>query len=250
MSSYRKIAQLRDTNAFRQRLEELGISIPIDDELLSAETGSPLAKPAKVGSLTIGNRWCIHPMEGWDANTDGSPSELTLRRWERFGRSGAALIWGGEAAAVRADGRANPQQTMAIPENAAGIALLRETLVASHQALYGSCEGLVIGLQLTHSGRFCRPNRKDLMEPRIVYHHPILDAKFGISSDDSTVVWTDQELDDLIGHYVQAARIAHAAGYDFVDVKACHGYLLHEFLTAHQRPGPYGGDLAGRAHFL
>ena len=86
--------------------------------------GSPLAQPMQVAGFTVGNRWCIHPMEGWDANRDGSPTEHTLRRWQNFGRSGAKLIWGGEAAAVRPDGRANPNQTLATESNRAGLAAL------------------------------------------------------------------------------------------------------------------------------
>ena len=62
---------------------------------------SMLDDTLQLGPLRTGNRWCIHPMEGWDANRDGSPSELTLRRWRNFGLSGAKLIWGGEAVAVR-----------------------------------------------------------------------------------------------------------------------------------------------------
>src|SRR5207245_7565916 len=106
------------------RLAELGLDLPVDDAILTAEQGSPLAKPLQIGPINVGNRWCIHPMEGWDANRDGSPSELTLRRWKNFGRSGAKLIWGGEAAAVRPDGRANPNQTLATPKNRAGLAAL------------------------------------------------------------------------------------------------------------------------------
>jgi 2,4-dienoyl-CoA reductase-like NADH-dependent reductase (Old Yellow Enzyme family) len=44
--------------------------------------------------------------------------------------------------------------------------------------------------------------------------------------------------------------LARQAGFDFVDVKHCHGYLLHELLTSHDRPGRYGGDLPGRTRFL
>lgn len=250
MTAYRKIAQIKDTASLRQRLDELGISLPIDDQVLTAEQGSVLAQPAEVGGLRIGNRWCIHPMEGWDANTDGSPTDLTLRRWERFGQSGAALIWGGEAAAVRPDGRANPNQTMAIASNAAGVELLRTTLEQAHRQTFGGTAGLVVGLQLTHSGRFCRPYHKTLLEPRIAYHHPLLDARFQIGPGDNSVVWTDTELDSLVGDYVTAAQIAQRAGFQFVDVKACHGYLLHEFLSAHSRPGPYGGDFGGRTRLL
>ena len=112
-TNYPKVAQLKDVAALRARLAELDISLPIDDRILSAEEGSPLAQPMKFAGFDVGNRWCIHPMEGWDANRDGSPSPHTLRRWQNFGRSGAKLIWGGEAAAVRPDGRANPNQTLA-----------------------------------------------------------------------------------------------------------------------------------------
>ena len=108
MASYRKVAQYKTSQALTERWEELGITLPIDEKILSAADDSPLATPLGMGRFTVGNRWCIHPMEGWDANHDGSPSEKTLRRWQRFGESGAKLIWGGEAAAVQPDGRANP----------------------------------------------------------------------------------------------------------------------------------------------
>src|SRR5688572_21652915 len=193
MSDYPKIAQLKSVAAFRARLSELGLELPVDDAVLTAEQGSPLAAPMEIGPLRVGNRWCIQPMEGWDANRDGSPSELTLRRWRNFGRSGAKLIWGGEAAAVRPDGRANPNQTLATAENRAGLAALLNTLQTAHREQFGPTDDLVVGLQLTHSGRFCRPNSKHL-EPRIAYHHPLLDAKFGISPSDQRVVLTDAEI--------------------------------------------------------
>lgn len=248
--SYRKIAQLRTVQTFQERLHELGLEIPVDPLPLSSDKGSPLASEATVAGLRMKNRWCIHPMEGWDANRDGSPTELTIRRWERFGASGAALIWGCEAAAVRPDGRANPHQTMAIESNARGLVQLRETLEHSHVEKFGSTAGLVVGLQLTHSGRFCRPNEKSVAEPRIAYHHPILDARVQISADDDSRVWTDTELDELIIDYVKGAKLAEESGFSFVDIKACHGYLLHEFLSARVRSGPYGGSLAGRARLL
>ena len=121
-TSYPKVAQLKDVAAFRARLAELGLDVPVDEHVLSAAEGSPLAGPISVAGFQVGNRWCIHPMEGWDANRDGSPSAHTLRRWRNFGLSGAKLIWGGEAAAVRPDGRANPNQTLATESNRAGLA--------------------------------------------------------------------------------------------------------------------------------
>ncbi len=248
--SYRKVAQLRSVEALRERCTELGIELPTVDTPLTAEQGSPLAAPWQSDTFCIGNRWCIHPMEGWDAQVDGNPTELTLRRWQNFGRSGAKLIWGGEAAAVRADGRANPHQTMALQSTLPGLKRLHKTLVDAHAERYSETADLLVGLQLTHSGRFCRPSHKSKLEPRIAFHHPLLDAKFGIEPGDHAVVWTDGELEDLIDDYVAAAKIAWEAGFQFVDVKACHGYLLHEFLAARRRPGPYGGDLAGRCRLL
>src|SRR5436190_16119280 len=239
MSDYPKIAQLKTVEALRGRLSELGLELPVDDRVLSAAERSPLAMPIQIGPLQVGNRWCIHPMEGWDANPDGSPSELTLRRWRNFGKSGAKLIWGGEAAAVQPDGRANPNQTLATPSNKAGLAALLNECLAAHCESFGTTDDLAVGLQLTHSGRFCRPNTKAL-EPRIAYHHPLLDEKFGIRADDNSVVWTDDDLERLIDTYIVAAGVARDCGYQFVDIKACHGYLLHEFLSARSRPGRFG----------
>jgi 2,4-dienoyl-CoA reductase-like NADH-dependent reductase (Old Yellow Enzyme family) len=249
-ANYPKVAQLKDVAAFRARLAELGLDLPVDERVLSVADDSPMAAPLRVGAYQVGNRWCIHPMEGWDANRDGSPSLHTLRRWRNFGLSGAKLIWGGEAAAVRPDGRANPNQTLATESNRAGLAALVRELTDAHSAAFGSLDGLVIGLQLTHSGRFCKPDDHHRAAPRIAYHHPLLDAKFKIDPNDASVVFTDAELDELAGAYVAAARVARDVGFQFIDVKACHGYLLHEFLSARRRPGKYGGDLAGRSRLL
>jgi NADPH2 dehydrogenase len=249
MAEYPKIAQLKSVAALRERLVALGLELPIDEAILTADQGSPLAQPIDLGPLHCGNRWCIHPMEGWDANRDGSPTELTLRRWRNFGQSGAKLIWGGEAAAVQPDGRANPNQTLAIAANKAGLAALLGECRSAHEQAFGATSDFVVGLQLTHSGRFCRPHGNRL-EPRIAYHHPLLDAKFGIRPDDDSVVWTDDDLERLIDAYVAAAGLARDVGFQFVDVKACHGYLLHEFLSARTRPGRFGGDFDGRTRLL
>jgi 2,4-dienoyl-CoA reductase-like NADH-dependent reductase (Old Yellow Enzyme family) len=249
MTSYPKVAQLKDIAALRQRLDDLAIELPCDDDIQSTAIGSPLARPLTIGSFIVGNRWCIHPMEGWDANRDGTPSEHTLRRWRNFGISGAKLIWGGEAAAVQPDGRANPNQTLATAENRDGLSRLFDSLLDAHRQRFGSADDLLVGLQLTHSGRFCRPNSHNL-EPRIAYHHPLLDAKFGIDPNDDSVVWTDDDLHRLVDRYVASAGVARDVGFRFVDIKACHGYLLHEFLSARTRPGVFGGDFEGRANLL
>jgi 2,4-dienoyl-CoA reductase-like NADH-dependent reductase (Old Yellow Enzyme family) len=249
-SRYPKIAQLKSVDALRSRLSELGCALPLDDRILTAAEGSPLADPLQVAGFRVGNRWCIHPMEGWDANRDGTPSEHTLRRWRNFGRSGAKLIWGGEAAAVHPAGRANPNQTLATESNRGGLAQLLAELHAGHREQTGSLDGLLVGLQLTHSGRFCKPLDHGRWQPRIAYHHPLLDAKFGIDPANRHVVLADDEIERLIDDYLAAARLASEVGFQFVDVKACHGYLLHEFLSARMRPGRFGGDLAGRSRVL
>jgi 2,4-dienoyl-CoA reductase-like NADH-dependent reductase (Old Yellow Enzyme family) len=246
---YPRIAQFKTPQQLRERLFEFGLKLPVDDHVLSAAEGSPLAEPMQVGPFTVGNRWCIHPMEGWDGNADGTPSEHTLRRWRNFGRSGAKLIWGGEAAAVRHDGRANPYQILANASNRLGFEQLLSALREEHRQRFGTTDGLLVGLQLTHSGRFSRPDERG-SRPRIMYRHPLLDAKFHLDSHDDSCVFTDAELDSLIDDFVSAARLAEAVGFQFVDVKACHGYLLHEALSAFARPGRYGGDFAGRTRLL
>jgi len=163
--------------------------------------------------------------------------------------SGAKWIWGGEAAAVQPDGRANPHQTLAIPDNRAGLVALLKICREAHREVFGKDDDLFVGLQLTHSGRFSRPHDKHL-EPRIAYHHPLLDPKFGIDPHNDKVVWTDDDLERLIETYVDAAGLARDVGFQFVDIKSCHGYLLHEFLSARSRRGRFGGDLEGRTRML
>jgi 2,4-dienoyl-CoA reductase-like NADH-dependent reductase (Old Yellow Enzyme family) len=120
--------------------------------------------------------------------------------------------------------------------------------VETHVKHFGKSDDLFIGLQLTHSGRFSRPTREKGLEPKILYHHPTLDKKFGLTPE--TPVMTDAEISSLVDDFVQAAVLSQSAGFDFVDVKHCHGYLGHEFLSAVDRPGRYGGSLENRTRFL
>ena len=241
-----KLAQFKSVPDFQGRLAELGLDLPI------SEVPDPMhfARACRLGAATsrvIGNRFAILPMEGWDATADGQPTDLVRRRWQRFGQSGAKLIWGGEAVAVRHDGRANPRQLVFSEANLPGLAELRELLVAEH-AQQGTTDDLLIGVQLTHSGRWSRPNDPKRLEPRLAYRHPILDGRAGITSE--AAVLSDLELSDLVADFVRAAVRAQQAGFDFVDVKHCHGYLGHELLSAVERPGCYGGALENRTRFL
>ena len=244
-----RVPTLRTPDNFRKYTASLGLNLPCDDNIQTA-SGSPLNSPVQGASINgkkIGNRFAAQPMEGWDGTRTGGLTDPVLRRWARFGESGAKLICGGEAMAVRPDGRANPNQLIIQEENKADLARLRETLLKAHLQRHGTADDLVVGFQLTHSGRFCRPNDKRL-ESRVACRHPILDRKFQITSD--AQVFTDAEIRELIGDYVRAARIAWDVGADFVDIKHCHGYLLHEFLGAFTRPGDFGGSFENRTRIL
>ncbi len=244
---YRRVSTLATPEKFRSHLDELGLSLHFDDELAEG-ANSPLAQPATIGGRSVGNRFCVLPMEGWDGTEDGRPSSLTLRRWGNFGRSGAKLIWGGEAVAVRHDGRANPNQLLIQPSNLGSLEDLRRHLISTHEQQFGTSSDLLVGLQLTHSGRFSRPNRKDRLEPKILCHHPILDPRLGIPPDHPCL--TDSDIERLIQDFVRAAGQAWKIGFHFVDIKHCHGYLGNEFLNARRRTGPYGGSFENRTRFL
>lgn len=245
--SYPRIASLKTADAFAQRLHDLQLPLPFDRAMQSGPD-APLARPITTARQTIGNRFCILPMEGWDGTLDGRPSDLTLRRWQRFGESGAKLIWGGEAVAVRHDGRANPNQLAIGPHAKEDLSRLRDTLTAAHAAATGRADDLFIGLQLTHSGRYARPNPGGRWEPQTAYVHPLLDRRFPPGTRAHHL--TDDELLRLIDDFINAARIAYEAGFQFVDLKHCHGYLGHELLSASSRPGPFGGSLEQRTTFL
>jgi len=243
----RRLASINTTDEFKNYLSENNITLPVAENIPVGKN-SALNRPYLLDGKTIGNRFCILPMEGWDGTADGHPTDLVRRRWSNFGRSGAKLIWGGEAAAVRMDGRANPHQLMINEDTLADIADLRQLLVTTHKDNYGNTDDLLVGLQLTHSGRFSCPHDSKIREPSILYHHPLLDKKFGIPSD--SAVMTDDDISRLELDYIKAAELAQKAGFDFVDVKHCHGYLGHEFLSAVERPGRFGGSFENRTRFL
>ncbi len=237
----------RTVEAFREHLRSLDPAFDCAPGLLGSE--GPLAKPLAVFGREAGNRFAIQPMEGWDGNRDGSPRALTRRRWRRFGLSGAKLIWGGEAVAVVPEGRANPNQLFIDGDRldvcAAWLEALREEILAGHEESGVGGDRPVIGLQLTHSGRLSRPDPPPAPpRPLRAQVHPVLDGRLGEAASRPLV--SDEQLREIVGAYVRAARCAARAGYDFVDIKCCHGYLLHELLGARTRPGRYGGSFENR----
>lgn len=184
-------------------------------------------------------------MEGCDSERDGSPSELVKRRYNRFASGGAGLIWF-EACAVVHEGRANPLQMYLTKENVGAFAeLIKNTNLAAAKA-NGSEHKPVNIVQLTHSGRYSRPD--NLAAPMVPQHDPLLDPRVGL--DPKAPVVTDEYLDTLIEKYVESALLAREAGFAGVDIKSCHRYLLSELLASHTREGKYGGSFENRTRFL
>jgi 2,4-dienoyl-CoA reductase-like NADH-dependent reductase (Old Yellow Enzyme family) len=236
MARYFKFHSLDDLEAESRRLQL--------DLRFSSDFG-PLFQPVTIGPLRAGNGLCIQPMEGCDGTLDGRPDDLTFRRYQRFGAGGAKLIWG-EATAVMEEARANSRQLLLNEQTAPSLERLLVECRRAHCQGYGSDGDLVVGLQLTHSGRY------SYRRPLLAFHDPILDPRTiadkatGRSIGADYPVLDDDALRRLPDHYVSAARLAHRVGFQFVDIKQCHRYLLSELLAAKTRPGPYGGSLENR----
>jgi 2,4-dienoyl-CoA reductase-like NADH-dependent reductase (Old Yellow Enzyme family) len=236
MARYFKFHSRDDLEAECRRL---GLDLRFSDDL------GPLFHPLEIGPLRAGNRLCIQPMEGCDGTPDGQPGDLTFRRYRRFGAGGAKLIWG-EATAVVEEGRANSRQLLINEGTAPHLERMLAECRQAHREAFGSDEDLVVGLQLTHSGRYSH------RRPLPAFHDPILDPRTFVDSatgrtvDAAYPLLDDDYLRRLVDHYVAAARLAYRIGFQFVDVKQCHRYLLSELLAARSRPGPYGGSLENR----
>lgn len=228
----------RSLDELRAEAERLGVDVTFDDSL------DAVLAPVEVAGRRLGNAMAIQPMEGCDAEADGRPGPLTLRRWQRFAEGGAKLVWG-EATAVVPEGRANARQLWLHPGSRDAFARLAADTRAQHAGRFGTAEDFLLGLQLTHSGRWSTPH------PIIAAHLAAVDtrtrdARTGGLLDAAALLVTDDELERIADAYVAAARLAAEAGFDFVDVKMCHTYLLNELLAARSREGAYGGDFAGR----
>lgn len=245
---FTRIAQLKSSEDFLSYVTSIKVKIPFNENLIKPGH-SVLGMSYKLKSgEKIGNRFCILPMEGWDGSLEGMPTELTKRRWHNFAISGAKLIWGCEAVAVNHEGRANPNQLLINPQNLDAFKALYDDLISTHERKFGKSSDLMIGMQLTHSGRFAVPDIDRVRKPKILYNHPILDKKFNLPKD--YPLMKDSEIEMLIEDFVKAASLAKEAGFQFVDIKHCHGYLGHEFLSAFNREGIYGGSLKNRLRFL
>lgn len=204
-----------------------------------------LNRRIEVDGFVIPNSLAVHPMEGCDGEADGRPGELTKRRYERFSKGGAGLLWF-EAVAVVPEGRANPRQLWITEENYSDFQYLFESMMKNAREANGEDFAPVSVMQLTHSGRYSKPHGKPA--PVLAHHNPYLDKAHNMDPD--LPVITDEELEKLEDEYVKAAILAQKAGFHGVDVKACHGYLNSELLSGFTRKGRYGETFEGRTRFF
>lgn len=214
----------------------------LEQSLPYAEDVSVLSTPVMVNGKKVPNRFAYQPMEGCDGTLAGTPDELTTRRYQRFAKGGAGLIWF-EATAVMADGRANPRQMFIneknLPEFQKIVEEIKETCIKEN-----GYEPVVI-CQLTHSGRYSKPN--GYPEPLIAYNNPIFEKDAPLPS---SCILSDSQLDEIGEKLVEGAVLAEKAGFDGADIKACHRYLLCELLSAYTREGKYGGSFENRTRLM
>lgn len=236
MSRHSKFA-FRSSEEILDKASELGIELPFQEDL------SHLFEEISLGSKKISNRLAVHPMEGFDANPDGAPGDLTFRRYKRFARGGSTLIWF-EATSVVQEGRSNPRQLWLRRENCDNFArLVSETREEAIRCI-GPGRDIYCVLQLTHSGRYSKPEGNP--RPQVAVINPFLDEK-----RENLYVFTDEDLDRLQENFIDAAFLALRAGFDAVDIKASHGYVINELLSAFDRPdSKYGGYFNNRVRFL
>ncbi len=217
----------------------LGVKLKFSDKL------EILSRKAKIDGFDLPNALAVHPMEGADGELDGAPGELTKRRYERFSRGGAGLLWF-EAVAVVPEGRANPRQLWIHANNLPQFQKLATAMLQQAQEEHGSGHTPMLIMQLTHSGRYSKPYNKPV--PILAARNPYLDAAQKLNDD--VPILFDDELEKLEDHYVKAAVLAHKAGFHGVDIKCCHRYLNSELLSAFTRKGRYGETFEGRTRFL
>lgn len=204
-----------------------------------------LRKALLIGKKRIPNRIVIQPMEGFDSDDHGAPQDLTLRRYQRYALGGAGLIWF-EAVAVLAEGRTNPHQLVLNEDNLPQFKKLVNLTKDSAVKEWGNDHQPFTVLQLTHSGRFSKPTGQK--KPIIAVHDPLFDKIVNIDEDYPIV--SDQHLELIQNKFVSCAQLAAEAGFDAVDIKVCHRYLISELLGAKKRAGKYGGSYENRTRFL
>ncbi|MEG1809934.1 MAG: flavin oxidoreductase/NADH oxidase, partial [Oscillospiraceae bacterium] len=195
-----------------------------------------LNSPLDRDGVQLKNRILIQPIEGFDALPDGAPSERSAQRYLEFVRGGASALWI-ESISVNHEGRSNPYQLWITPENVDCFKSFTERL---HQC-GGNGAPVYLVAQLTHSGRNSNPD--GVPKPVCAFSNPFIPK-------DTERIITDAEIAALEDDYVSAIVLAERAGFDAVDIRACHGYLINELFAAFERDGEYGGSFDNRTRML
>lgn len=232
--NYKSIEQLR------QDITTQGIDLPLSDNFAPFKTPVYLAN-----GRVIPNPVVAHPMEGGDSDPAGAPTTLTFRKYERVARGGFGLIWV-EAVSICEEGRSNPGQLWINNNTLAGFTELITRTHKAAESFHTNGDRPLVIIQLNHSGRYSKPQGKHA--PIVAGYVPELDTRFKPGELKTPV--TDEYLESLVPQFVKAAVLARDAGFDGVDVKACHGYLLHELLSARTREGKYGGNFINRTSLM
>ncbi len=217
-------------------------NIELNTKLPYSEDASILKESVKIGSKTVPNRLACQAMEGCDGNADGTPAELTFRRYKRLAEGGSGIIWF-EATACREDGRANPRQLWIKKDNLDSYKKIVNDI--REDAIKTNGYAPLIIMQATHSGRYSKPH--GLPEPLIAYNNPIFEGDKPI---DMSRILSDYEIDRIGEALIESSKLAEEAGFDGVDIKCCHRYINSELLSAYERDGKYGGSLENRTRLL
>jgi 2,4-dienoyl-CoA reductase-like NADH-dependent reductase (Old Yellow Enzyme family) len=229
--------RFRSGEALLVKAAALGVDIPYHEDI------TPLFQRLRIDTISLPNRLAVHPMEGCDADVNGAPGDFTCRRYKRYAEGGSGLIWF-EATSITPDGRSNPHQLWLNGQSLEGFKALVDRTKRSASKKYGSKHSIFCVLQLTHSGRYSRPQGKP--KPYAVWPNPFLDK-----DNKDLPILSDEELLRIQDDFVEAARLAFEAGFDAVDIKACHGYLINELLAAFERKNSrLGGPFENRIRFL
>ena len=231
------IFKIKTLDDLEKEAKSMNLEIPCSADI------KVLTGEVNIGNKKIPNSMAIHPMEGCDGTSNGEPGELTFRRYRRFASGGAGLIWF-EASAVENDGRANPKQLLLSHENAGSFKKLFDDSMKVAQERFGQNFKPYTVIQLTHSGRYSRPSAN--AQPLAAVKNPYLDKKLTVEPE----IITDSRLEVLEESFLRAALLAQEIGFDAVDIKSCHGYLISEMLSAYNRSGCYGGSFENRTRFL
>jgi len=195
-----------------------------------------LLQPIKIRSMVLDNRVVIPPMGTFLSNEEGMVTEAGLAYISRRVKSGAGLFIQ-EITAVHPQGRTLPSQLGIFKDE--HIQGLKRIVDVVHR------QGAKIAVQLHHAGR---ESMYHLRRGEAIAPSAVPSLVYGGMPKEMTL----DDIHEIIKCFGQAAARAREAGYDAVELHAAHGFLLHQFLSAHanRRTDEYGGDILQRARFL